>query len=151
MNIPKEIEKIKIVLKDFFEAFDKRWGSDYRNRLEDGEKYTGMITGEQQIAKERYEGEKPSEPFNQEIYDQGYKQGYGEGRVDGRIENNKQLAEFLDDTLLIPESIESILDLVDTILKHEPELELIASQRESYERLKEFIPKREKWQKRSET
>ena len=36
MYLDSKIEDIKSVLKDFFEAFDKRWGSDYRKQL-DGE------------------------------------------------------------------------------------------------------------------
>ena len=39
---------------------------------------------------------KPSEPFNQEIYDKGWKQGYKEGREDGMIEEQKLKSEFLD-------------------------------------------------------
>ena len=53
-----------------------------------------------------------------------------------RIVILKELCGEKEDFLLIPEAIESILDFVDTTLKLDPAIDLLHSQREAYELLR---------------
>ena len=62
--------------------------------------------------------------------------------------NQELISEFRNDFVLLPESVDCIIDLVYSILKEFRELCLSRAQREAIDNLKEYKKKYRKWEKK---